>query len=108
MSARTLLPSKIQTLIRTKEKRNDSPFFMQQAHIIRATSGYGSGSSSPASSAALLRFRPYFPLPLITSFAAHVVRAALISSKLITFAFLSTTNLVNWRTWALLLILVKN
>ena len=84
------------------------------AQIIRATSCYGSGSgsssssSSPASSAALLDFRPRFPLPFMTSFAARVAHASSMSSKLITFAFPSTTDLVDRRTLALLFNLVKN
>jgi hypothetical protein len=36
----------LQTPFRTKEKRNDSPFFVQQSHIIRATGAlHGSGAS---------------------------------------------------------------
>ncbi|CZR56608.1 uncharacterized protein PAC_06497 [Phialocephala subalpina] len=50
------------------------------ASIIRASSGSGSGSGSSASSAALLRFRPRFPLPFMTSFAARFARASSMSS----------------------------
>ncbi len=60
----------------------------------------GSGSTSSASNAVPLRFRPRFPLPLMTSFAARAARATSRSSKLITFAFPSTTDLVDRRTLA--------
>jgi hypothetical protein len=51
----------------------------------RATSGSGSGSvsASSASSAALLRFRPRFPWPLVASFAARVAHATSMSSMLL-------------------------
>jgi len=66
-----------------------------------------SRSCPSTSGAALLRFRPRFPLPLATSFAARAVRATSISSKLITFAFPSTTDLVDRRALASLFILTN-
>ena len=69
------------------------------------------GSATSASGAAHLRFWLSFPLPLLAfalSFAARFTRASSRSSYFITFALPKTSDLVNRRTLASLLILVKN
>jgi hypothetical protein len=56
---------------------------------------------------ALLRFRLRFFLPLMTYFAARAAYAASIALKLMTFAFTSTTDLVDQRTLASLFIVAN-
>jgi hypothetical protein len=77
--------------------------------LVRTTLAFGSATS--ASGAAHSRFRLPFPLPLpafTLSFAARFARASSRSSYFITFALPRTSDLVDRRTLASLLISDKN